>query len=300
VGANISANVFSYTGGAGADTVIATSGFAGTDSMAGGDGADTFSIRPAASAGDITVGALNASSAAVFSGFETLDMRSATGDGTAATDFTVDMDHVPGVTAINMRTADTDLKAVFTLNDLSAAQSGAITMLHTGTDADTDSEIVLDLKTDTAADTATITATTSAATQIVEINDANNTYENLALTVNGDMNNNVDLDATGFQTSIDIDGGGATRTMAIYGGTTNTGISSASIDLSGVASNTTLTLTGTEQTFVGGSGKDTLTAAATLTAGDVLGGGGGTTDTLSITQASVTTVNALTAAQATA
>jgi hypothetical protein len=299
VGANISANVFSYTGGAGADTVIATSGFAGTDSMAGGDGADTFSIRPAASAANITVGALNASSAAVFGGFETLDMRSATGDGGAATDFTVDMDHVPDVTAITMRTADTDTKAIFTLNDLSAAQSGAITMLHTGTDADTDSEIILDLKTDTAADTATITATTSAATQIVEVNDANNTFENLALTVNGDMNNNVDLDSTGFQTSIDIDGGGATRTMAIYGGTVNTGLSSASIDLSGVASNTTLTLTGAEQTFKGGSGRDTLTVGATLSAGDVLGGGGGATDTLSMTQASVTTINALTAAQAT-
>ena len=49
-------------------------------------------------------------------------MRSATGDGAAATDFTVDMDH--GCYAINMRTADTDTKAVFTLNDLSAAQSG--------------------------------------------------------------------------------------------------------------------------------------------------------------------------------
>jgi hypothetical protein len=301
VGANISANVFSYTGGAGADTVIATSGFAGTDSMAGGDGADTFSIRPAASAANITVGALNASSAAVFSGFETLDLRSATGDGTAATDFTVDMDHVPSVTAINLRTADTDLKAVFTLNDLTAAQSGAITMLHTGTDADTDSEIILDLKTDTAADTATITATTSAATQRVEVNDANNTYENLVLTVNGDMNNNVDLDSTSFLTSIDIDGGGATRTMAIFANSaTGTGVASASIDLSGVASNTTLTLTGTEQTFKGGTGKDTLTVAGTLTASDVLDGGAGTTDTLSMTQASVTTVNALTAAQATA
>jgi hypothetical protein len=301
VGANISANVFSYTGGAGADTVIATSGFAGTDSMAGGDGADTFSIRPAASAGDVTVGALNASSVAVFSGFETLDLRSGNGAGTAATDFTVDMDHVPGVTAVNLRTADVDLKAVFTLNDLTAAQSGAITMLHTGTDADTDSEIILDLKTDTAADTATITATTSAATQIVEVNDSNNTIENLALTVNGDMNNNVDLTTTSFLTSIDIDGGGATRTMAVFGDSNAaTGLASASIDLSGVASNTTLTLTGTEQTFKGGSGRDTLSVVGTLTAGDVLGGGDGATDTMSINQASVTTVNALTAAQATA
>jgi hypothetical protein len=301
VAGNIGANVFSYTGSAGADTVISTTGFGGTDSMAGGEGADTFSIRPAAAAGDVTVGALNASSETVFSGFETLDMRSATGDGGAATDFTVDMDHVPGVTAINMRTADTDTKAVFTLNDLSAAQAGAITMLHTGTDADTDSEVVVDMKTDTAADTVTMTATTSLATQVVEVNDANNNVENLVLTVNGDMNNTVDLDDASFQTSIKISGGGASRTMTIFGDSTTTdGFDAASIDLSGVLSNTTLELEGAEQTFKGGSGRDTLTVGGTLTSGDVLDGGGGATDTMSITQASVTAVNALTSTGAAA
>jgi hypothetical protein len=48
VGSNISANIFSYTGGSGADTIISASGFGGTDSLDGGDGADTFSVRPAA------------------------------------------------------------------------------------------------------------------------------------------------------------------------------------------------------------------------------------------------------------
>jgi hypothetical protein len=301
VGGNIGANVFSYTGSAGADTVISTTGFGGTDTMAGGDGADTFSIRPAAAAGDVTVGALNSSSAAVFSGFETLDMRSATGDGAVATDFTVDMDHVPGVTAINMRTADTDTKAVFTLNDLSAAQSGALTMLHTGTDADTDSEVIVDMKTDTAADTVTMTATTSLATQVVEVNDANNNVENLVLTVNGDMNNTVDLDDASFQTSIKISGGGAARTMTIFGDSTALdGFDAASIDLSGVLSNTTLELEGAEQTFKGGSGRDTLTVNGTLTSGDVLDGGASATDTLSMLQASITTVNALSSTAAAA
>jgi len=295
VGGNIGANVFSYTGSAGADTLISTTGFAGTDSIAGGEGADTFSIRPAGGAADITAaGALNAASATVFSGFETLDMRSAAGN---AVDFTVDMDTMPGITAINLRTANTDAGgATFTLNDLTATQAGAITVLHTGTDADTDSEIILDMKTDTAADTATVTATTSLADQVVQVNDVGNNIENLALTVNGDMSNTVDLDDASFQTSIKISGGGAARTMTIFGNSTTTdGFDAASIDLSGVLSNTTLELEGAEQTFKGGSGRDTLTVGATLSAGDVLDGGVGTTDTLSMTNASVTTVNALSA-----
>jgi hypothetical protein len=295
VGANISANVFAYTGSAGADTLIATSGFAGTDSIAGGEGADTFSIRPAGGAADITAaGALNASSVAVFSGFETLDMRSAAGN---AVDFTVDMDTMPGITAINLRTANTDAGgATFTLNDLSAAQAGAITVLHTGTDADTDSEVIVDMKTDTAADTVTMTATTSLAGQVVQVNDAGNNIENLVLTVNGDMNNTVDLDDASFQTSIKITGGGAARTMTIFGDSTAAdGFDAASIDLSGVLSNTTLELEGAEQTFKGGSGRDTLTVLGTLSAGDVLDGGVGATDTLSMNNASVTAVNALSA-----
>jgi hypothetical protein len=167
-------------------------------------------------------------------------------------------------------------------------------MLHTGTDADTDSEVIVDMKTDTAADTVTMTATTSTATQVVEVNDANNNVENLVLTVNGDMNNTVDLDDASFQTSIKITGGGAARTMTIFGDSTTTdGFDAASIDLSGVLSNTTLELEGTEQTFKGGSGRDTLTVGATLSSGDVLDGGAGTTDTMSISQASITTVNAL-------
>ena len=64
-----------------------------------------------------------------------------------AVDFTVDMDHLPGVSAITMRIADDDTKSVFTLNDLTQTQAGALTMLHTGTDADTDSEIIVDMKT---------------------------------------------------------------------------------------------------------------------------------------------------------
>jgi len=286
VAANISANVFTYTGSAGADTLIATSGFTGTDSIAGGEGADTFSIRPAGGAANVTVGALNAASAAVFSGFETLDMRTADG-GAGATAFTVDMDHVPGVTAINMRTADTNAKTVFTLNDLSAAQAGALTVLHTGTNAATDSEVIVDMKAN-GTDTVVLGATVTAATQVVEVNDLNSNIENLTLTVNGAFNTNVDVGAGSFATNLTVKGGAAATTMTLANTQTN-----ALIDLSGVASNTTLTIGGTEQTVKGGTGKDTLTLVGTLTKDDVIDLGGGATDTISINNASVTTVNGL-------
>jgi Ca2+-binding RTX toxin-like protein len=58
VAANVSANDFTYTGGSGNDTLIANSGFGGLDSLDGGEGSNTLSIRPLATSGDVTVGAL--------------------------------------------------------------------------------------------------------------------------------------------------------------------------------------------------------------------------------------------------
>jgi hypothetical protein len=300
---SVSANVFSYTGGAGADTLIANSGFAGTDSLDGGDGADTYSIRPAAAAADVTVGALSATSAAVVSNIETLDMRSATGDGGAATDFTVDMDHVPGVTAITMRTADTDTKAIFTLNDLTADQASALTVTHTGTDADTDSEVIVDMKTN-ATDTVKLTATVSAATQVVELNDANNNIENAEITLAGAFNSNLDVDVSSFGTSLKVSGGAAGNTLTVTNAHT-----SSTLDMSGVDSAITATLGAGTQTANFGTAGDTITMAAgakTVDAGagndtvsttvalvgatDTIKGGDGT-DTLELT-----TIAAITAA----
>jgi hypothetical protein len=300
---SISANVFSYTGGAGADTLIANSGFAGTDGLDGGDGADTFSIRPASLAGDVTVGALSSASAAVVSNIETLDMRSATGLGTAATDFTVDMDHMPGVTAVTMRTADNDLKAVFTLNDLTADQASALTVTHTGTDADTDSEVIVDMKVN-ATDTVKLAATVSAATQVVELNDANNNIENAEITLAGAFNSNLDVDVSSFGTSLKVSGGAAGNTLTVANAHT-----SATLDMSGVDSAITATLGAGTQTANFGTAADTITMAAgakTLDAGagndtvsttvalvgatDTIKGGEGT-DTLQLT-----TIAAITAA----
>jgi Ca2+-binding RTX toxin-like protein len=65
--------------------------------------------------------------------------------------------------------------------------------------------------------------------------------------------------------------------------TISNALSSDTIDLSGVASNTTATLaTGVNHTFTGGTGTDTITMTTGLTSADTIDGGDGT-DTLSIT-----------------
>lgn len=281
---NISANVFAYTGGGGADTLIANSGFAGTDSLDGGDGADTLSIRPAAAAADVTVGALNSASAAVVSNIETLDMRSADGGVGTATDFTVDMDHVPGVTAITMRTADTDTKAVFTLNDLNPTQAGALTVTHTGTDADTDSEVIVDMKSN-ATDTVKMTATVSANTQVVELNDANNNIENAEITLAGAFNSNLDVDVSSFGTSLKVDGGATGKTLTVTNAHT-----SATLDMSGVANSITATLGAGTQTANFGAGGDTITMASGAKTVDA----GAGNDTVSTTVALVGATDTIT------
>ena len=291
VGANISANEFTYTGGTGDDTLIATSGFGATDKLDGGEGANTLSIRPASAAADVTVG--SGAATASFANIQTLDMRSATGDGGVATDFTVDMDNVASVTAVTMQTSDTDTKAVFTLNDLNAVQAGALSVTHGGTDVDTDSEIIVDMKDGSGTDTVNVSATVTAAAQVVEINDANNDVENLVVAMSGDVSSSLDLDTGSFLTKQTITStAGSDKTLTFD--QTN---AAATIDASGVASKVSITLAGAEQTVTTGAAADTIIAAGTLTKGDSIDGGDGT-DILSITNASAGTVAGLTDTQA--
>jgi len=255
VAANVNANEFGYTGGDGNDTLIATTGFAGTDSLDAGAGtADVLSIR--ATADVAAVGALSAASATVAAGWDTLDMRGTSITGAGAVDFTVDMDHVPGVTAITMRAGDDDTKSIFTLNDLTAGQAGALTMTHTGTAAATDSEIIVDMKTN-GTDTVDLTATVTADTQVVELNDANNNIENVEVTLAGAFTTNLDIDVSSFTTSVKVDGGAAGETLTITNAHTAT-----TLDMSGAASDVTATLGAGTQTASFGSGGDTITSAA--------------------------------------
>jgi hypothetical protein len=272
--ANANANVFSYTGGSGNDTLIISTGFAGTDSFDGGDGADTLRINDAAGgAGTTTVGALNAASASVVSNIETLDMRSADAD------FAVDMDTVAGVTAVSMRAVEA-ADTLFTLTDLSATQAANLTLTNFGSAAATDGSIDVDIKTNTSADSVTLNATVTADTQQVHITDtAANEFESATVNLSGDYSSILDVEAASFLTSLTVTGGSATKTL-----TTSIAYANTTVDMSGVASNITFTSGGAAQTITTGSGGDTIT----MNGGDKTVDLGAGNDTLSTTSASTT------------
>jgi Ca2+-binding RTX toxin-like protein len=270
VAANVNANDFAYTGGSGTDTLIANSGFTGTDNLNGGDGADTFSIRVLSTSGDVTVGALSAASAAVVSNIETLDMRSLDNGGANAIDFTVDMDHMPGVTALSMRAGDTGTATVFNLNDMNATQAGAISLGFNGTGntTGTDATVNLGLKDASGtADSATITITASidddatpASNQTALIQDSttNNAIESLTVNLAGTKGIILSTEAATFGTSLTVTGGAADQSL-----TTGTTFNNTTVDMSAVASNITFTMgTLATQTVKTGSGADTINAAA--------------------------------------
>jgi Ca2+-binding RTX toxin-like protein len=288
--ANANANVFSYTGGSGNDTLIITTGFAGTDSFDGGDGADTLRINDAAGGGGTTtVGALNAASASVVSNIETLDMRSSDAD------FLVDMDTVAGVTAITMRATEA-ADTLFNLDDVSVTQAANLSVTLFGSTATTDASVEVDMKANTSSDSVTLNATVTADSQQVHLDDTNNDIENATVNLSGDYNAILDVDATSFLTSLTVTGGSATKSL-----TTAVAYANSTIDMSDVASNITFTTGGTTQTLTTGSGTDTITlnagdktinlgagndslstSAAGVTAADSLEGGDGT-DTLTVT-----------------
>ena len=294
VGGNVGANDFTYTGGAGNDTLIMSTGFTGTDVLNAGAGSDTLSIRSPAAAGDITVGALNIADAAVATNFETLDMRSADDGAATATDFTVDMDHLPGVTAVTMRAADTSAVAtVFNINDATAAQMGALSVTLAAAGATNGATVNVASKTNTAADAVVLNATVARDGHTINLNDATaaNTIESATVNLSGAFNAVLAVEQASFLTSLTVTGGAATKTLGL--GT----LDNTTITASTVASNTTLTTAGTTQSVTTGSGDDTVTinagaktvntgagddrvaVASTLDATDTLDGGAGT-DTL--------------------
>jgi hypothetical protein len=213
------------------------------------------------------------------SGFETLDLRSVDDvTGGAANDYVVDMDHVPGVTAVTMRAGDATTSTKFTLNDLDTTQSQNLSVVHTGTDVDTDSEVVVDMKTN-GTDTVKIAYTTTADGQVAELNDSNNDIENAEVTLSGSYTTNLDVDVSSFLTSLKVDGGAAAETLTVTNSHT-----SATVDMSGVASNITATAGAGDQTYKTGSGNDTFTNASGNKTVE-LGAG---TDTFSSTVALIT------------
>jgi len=247
-GANAGTNVFTYTGGAGNDTLILTGDFAGTDSMTGGDGTDH--LRMVFTANDTAVGALSAASAAVVSGFEEIELR--VNDGTA-TAITTDMDRFDGATSIDLRTADANAGVTFTLNDVTATQAGDIDLVLAGGAAATDGTVVVDMKTN-GTDTVDLDVTASADTQTIVLNDANDNIENANVSIAGAFSTILDVDATSFLTNLTVTGGSSDETL-----TTNTAFANTTVDMSGVASDITFTAGGTTQTITTGAGDDSIT-----------------------------------------
>ena len=139
-------------------------------------------------------------------------------------------------------------------------------------------------------DTVKLSATTSADTQVVKLSDDNNNIENAEVTLAGAFGTNLDVDVSSFLTSLKVTGGVAGETLTITNAHTST-----TVDMSGVASDITLTAGSGNQTVKTGSGDDTLTNAAgnktiELGAGD---------DTFSSTVALITKDDSVTAGDGT-
>ena len=275
-GAN-AGNEFTFQGGTGATDLRLTAEFDGLDSISGGAGTSD-ELRITLAANDTAVGALDANSAAVVSGFESIDLR-VTAAG-AATTIGTDMDFFSGATSVDIGALDVSATTTFTLTDLSAVQAGDIDVTL-GANASAGVVVVADMKTN-GTDTVDLDVTTTADGQDVTLNDANNNIENANIALSGTFNTVLDVDASSFLTSLTVSGGAAAHTL-----TTATAFANTTVDMSGVASNITFTTGGTTQTVTTGSGDDVITMNAgaktvDLGAGDdrlVDGATLGTTDT---------------------
>jgi S-layer protein len=278
---DLGALALSVTGGDGDDVFDISSGALGTgDVLDGGAGSDTILVQSSAA----TYGTASmAAAAATISNVEVLELE-ADHSGVANTAFTIDMDVMDGVTSIVLDSNDTDGVNVFNLDDLSAAQTGAISVQ--GVAGSSNGQTVnLDMKDGSGtADAAVITASLASGNTL-RIGDDNGNIESLTLTVSGANASTINIDAGDFAGTTTVDG-----SLTVSGGaagknmTFSTALSSDTVDMSGVVGKVVATLaTGVDHTFTGGSGDDTISMTTGLNASDTLDGGAGT-DILSLTQ----------------
>ena len=263
----------SVTGSAQADTFDLSSGtMAANDSLDGGDGSDTLLYQ---STTDITSIAGTAATT-VISNVEVLELEADDdGAGGTAADFTIDLDTVEGVTSVVLDANDTGATAsIFTLNDLNATQMGAISAQLVAGGAD----VRLDAKDGTGtADSATVSATMGTGAGTLVVTDSNNNIESVTINATGDANQTIGLAAslaagsTAANGTLTVTGGAAGRTMTIAG----TASTADTVDLSGVLSDTTLTMGTVNATITGGSGDDDISFANTLTTSDTIDLGAG-------------------------
>lgn len=281
-----------FTGTAGNDTfkggVSATAGdntLTLVDAMDGGDGDDTLAVTAQVLAADITVASVG------ISDIETIKITTVDGDGTVGTDAAL-FAAVAGVTTVqvggNSNATITALPTGSTIEMFGDGNTVNGILEYAYSTASTAQTITLSGGT-TNSGTANITATSSAGVTTATINStgAANKVDTIkldsagggtvtSLTVNATTGLTATLTAADFAATsgLDVDGAGAVS-LASPG-------NFKTIDASGNSGGLTIALGTNNTSFVGSTGNDTITTAATAgtAAGSTDGGIG--TDTLVI------------------
>lgn len=270
----LTTNIDNFTGTAGNDTFIGDAAtLSNADQINGGAGADTLKMYGTAGATDIPT----------MTGIETVYLSGAT----ASHDFSTKSD----VTALQIDDAATGLDFTVGANVTSisvANQAAADTVELTLAAAATAANVTVNavgsttagaalLKLDGAALT-TVNLTASGAASNIQLDNGTAAVTDTVTTVNvsGDKAILVDMDTTAFTKIVTVDA------------SANTGGVTAVMEDG----------TGANVTFTGGTGNDVANFGAKFDKNDKVAGGDGT-DTLAITQASLTTVQAYVAADKT-
>lgn len=261
-------NIDTVAGTAGNDTIIGDAATLSTaDQVAGGAGTDTLKMFGTAGAADIPalsgVEKVYLSGATASHDFSSIsEITSVEVDDAASTSVFTVGSAVTAVSVANILNAET-----IGVNVASTATSANITLNKVG---NTTANAILDLK---GAVLATLNLTTASNASYVELgelagNDASDTLTKV--TVAGDKALTLSMNATEkFAKVTTVDA------------SANTGGVSVTLEAT----------TGADVTFTGGTGNDSVAFGGKFTKADVVNGGDGT-DTLTLTQADVTTVEA--------
>jgi hypothetical protein len=245
------ANIF--TGGASATTFSGTAGTIDGDTLAGGGGADSLSL---------TVTVANDDNAAfTSSSIETITVRSTGGTANDAAFVDLSFANVTGMDKLILSRLGDDVE----IDDLGSLTT-AVELSKTATAADININYDASIVTGTS-DTAAITLTSHSGGGDLVIN----SVETIALTTSGTNDLNVDGDKIGEITvagsgtyNMDIDASVVKVTASSYTGALTVNTTAAA-----------------DVTLTGGTGNDTFSLGALLTAADTLDGGVGT-DTLTL------------------
>lgn len=315
----------SINAGAGNDTVTFAANLATTDSVNGGAGTDTLVLTSALATG------YTAPSTATITNFETLKLSNALAGSLTAANVqaglsTIDLNAGSGAFTVTMEAGAKTIKigaantGALTVSDTDAATTDSLTVTNSGAAIDMfdgNDLIVTGYETVTINGSGTGAATSQDAGAITLTADSSGTSTlNLAgsntFTTTGAITANV-ISASGLTGTAKLTMGAAAASgLTSITGSANddTLLGDASSSIDGGAGNDTITGGTGNDTLVGGLGNDSITAGTgndsinagagndtivvgdNLTTGDTIDGGDGT-DLMSLTNASLTALNAL-------